>query len=120
MIDLGVKIDEVGESIKSTVPSDSWPTAEGTTINDLDWGIATRSADGNSEYLHILKSPSGTTLTIDAPDDGIEYATAVNLRTGNACSFSQTSGQVIITLNSSDSWDPVDTVIKLARANPLL
>ncbi len=113
MTGLGTMIDEVGESIKGTVPSDSWPTAEGTTISDLDWGIATRSADGNYEYLHVLKSPSGTTLTIDAPDDGREYTSAVNLRTGNSCSFSQTSSQVSITLNSSDSWDSVDTVIKL-------
>jgi alpha-L-fucosidase len=115
MISLGSMIDEVGESIKSTVPSDSWPTAEGTTINDLDWGIATRSADGNYEYLHVLKSPSGTTLTIDAPDDGREYTSAVNLRTGNSCSFSQTSSKVSITINASDSWDSVDTVIKLTR-----
>ncbi|MGL1890334.1 MAG: discoidin domain-containing protein [Spirochaetaceae bacterium] len=113
MTGLGSMIDEVGESIKSTVPSDSWPTAEGTTINDLDWGIATRSADGDFEYLHVLKSLSGTTLTINTPDDGRVYTSAVNLRTGNACSFSQTSSQVSITLNSSDSWDSVDSVIKL-------
>jgi hypothetical protein len=117
MTDLGAMIDEVGESIKGTVPSDSWPTAEGTTICDLDWGIATRSADGNYEYLHVLKSPSGTTLTIDAPADGRVYSSAVNLRTGNSCSFSQTSSQVSITLNDSDSWDTVDAVIKLSQSN---
>ncbi|TWU34602.1 Alpha-L-fucosidase [Novipirellula aureliae] len=117
MTDLGAMIDAVGESIKGTVPSDSWPTAEGTTIRDLDWGIATRSADGNDEYLHVLKSPSGTTLTIDAPADGREYSSAVNLRTGNACGFSQTSSQVKITLDASDSWDSVDTVIKLIVEN---
>jgi hypothetical protein len=115
MTGLGVLIDKVGESIKSTVPSDSWPTAEGTTIKDLEWGIATRSADGNYEYLHVLKSPSGTTLSIDAPADGREYTSAVNLRTGNPCSFSQSSSQVSITLNSGDSWDSLDTVIKLTR-----
>ena len=113
MTELGAMIDEVGESIKGTVPSDSWPTAEGTTIKDLDWGIATQSADSNFEYLHVLKSPSGTTLSIDAPADGREYTSAVNLRTGNPCSFSQSSSQVSITLNAGDSWDSLDTVIKL-------
>ena len=113
MTELGAMIDNVGESIKSTVPSDSWPTAEGTAIKDLEWGIATRSADGKYEYLHVLKSPSGTTLIIDAPDDGRKYTSAVNLRTGKSCRFSQTSSQVRITLNSKDSWDAVDTVIKL-------
>ncbi|TWU34601.1 Alpha-L-fucosidase [Novipirellula aureliae] len=117
MTGLGTMIDDVGESIKSTVPSDSWPTADKTNISDLDWGIATRSADGNDEYLHVLKSPSGTTLTIDAPADGREYSSAVNLRTGNACGFSQTSSQVKITLDASDSWDSVDTVIKLIVEN---
>jgi hypothetical protein len=115
MTGLGAMIDEVGESIKGTVPSDSWPTAEGTRIQELTWGVATRSADGNYEYLHVLIAPSGTTLTIDVPDDGSEYTSAANLRTGNSCSFSQTSSQVSITLNASDSWDSVDTVIKLYR-----
>ena len=115
MIDLGNLIDEVGESIKNTIPSDSWPTAEGTAIRDLEWGIATRSADGKYEYLHVLKSPSGNTLVIDAPADGRKYNSAVNLRTGKACRFTQTSGQVSIRLSSSDSWDSVDTVIKLSQ-----
>jgi hypothetical protein len=119
MTGLGVLIDEVGESIKDTAPSDSWPTAEGARIQELTWGVATRSSDGNYEYLHVLKSPSGTTLTIDAPADGREYTSAVNLRTGNSCTFSQTSSQVSITLNSSDSWDAVDSVIKLTQSGSL-
>lgn len=114
MTDLGAMIDEVGESIKGTVPSDSWPTAEGTTIKDLDWGIATRSANGDYEYLHVLNAPTGTTLTIDAPDDGRTYTSAVNLRTGNSCEITQTASELTITLNPSDSWDPVDAVIKLS------
>ncbi|MBU2950602.1 discoidin domain-containing protein [Tamlana agarivorans] len=113
MIELGEKIDAVGESIKSTVPSDSWPKPEGTRLQELEWGIATRSVDGDFEYLHVLVAPSGNTLTIDAPEDGRVYTSAVNLRTGNACTFSQTSNQVNVTLDSSDSWDAVDTVIKL-------
>lgn len=113
MVDLGNQIDEVAESIKGTAPSNSWPTAEGTTIKDLEWGIATRSADSHYEYLHVLKCPSGKTLTIDAPKDGRKYTSAINLRTGNASEFSQTANKVTITLLPNDSWDAVDTVIKL-------
>ena len=114
MTGLGTMIDEVGESVKGTIPSDSWPTAEGARIQELIWGVATRSADGNYEYLHVLNSPSGTTLTIDAPADNREYISAINLRTGNDCSFSQTANEVSITLHSNDSWHQVDAVIKLA------
>ncbi|UXX79804.1 discoidin domain-containing protein [Reichenbachiella carrageenanivorans] len=113
MVDLGNQIDEVGESIKNTVPSNSWPSPEGTTINSLEWGIATRSADGDFEYLHVLKAPVGNTLTIAAPDDGRQYTSAVNLRTGNACSFSQTSNEINITLAAGDTWHAIDAVIKL-------
>ena len=114
MTGLGELIDEVGESIKSTTPSDSWPTAEGTRIQELDWGIATRSYNGNYEYLHVLKAPDGTTLTIDVPADGREYISATNLRTGNACTISQTTSELSITLHANDSWHAVDAVIKLA------
>ena len=110
MTGLGEMIDAVGESIKGTAPNDSWPTAEGARIQALEWGVATRSADGSSEYLHVLKSPSGTTLSIAAPADGKEYTSAVNLRTGNVCTFSQTTNNITITLSAEDS---VDTVIKL-------
>lgn len=114
MTGLGEMIDEVGESIKGTTPSASWPTAEGTTISDLEWGIATRSADGEYEYLHVLNAPSGTTLTIAAPADGKEYTSAVNLRTGNSCEITQTANELTITLNANDSWDAVDAVFKLS------
>lgn len=115
MSGLGAMIEEVGESISGTVPSDSWPTAEGTTIRDLDWGIATRSADGKAEYLHVLKSPAGPALTIEAPADDREYTSAVNLRTGKECSLTQTSSEVSITLDGSDAWHAVDTVIRLTH-----
>lgn len=114
MTGLGTLIDEVGESIKNTVSSNSWPTAEGTRIQELTWGIATRSADGNYEYLHVLKAPSGQTLTIPAPADGKEYTAAINLRTGNVCEISQTANELTITLNPSDSWDAVDAVFRLS------
>ncbi|MBU2951701.1 T9SS type A sorting domain-containing protein [Tamlana agarivorans] len=117
MTDLGVLIDEVAESIKGTVPSDSWPTAEGARIQNLTWGVATRSAVNNHEYLHVLNAPSGTTLTIDTPADGRVYTAAVNLRSGKSCTFSQTANEISITLNASDSWDAVDTVIKLTPSS---
>ena len=116
MTGLGTMIDAVGESIKGTVPSKSWPTAEGTRIQDLTWGVATRSADGNYEYLHVLKAPTGKTLTIAAPADGKKFISGINLRTGKAVTINQTESQVTITLKSNDSWDAVDAVIKLSSS----
>ncbi|UXX79802.1 discoidin domain-containing protein [Reichenbachiella carrageenanivorans] len=113
MSDLGAMVRAVGESIKGTHPSTSYLSPHGTRINELEWGAATQSADGNYEYLHILKPPSGSTLTISAPDDGKEFSSAVNLLTGNAVSLVQTSSQVSLTLSSGDSWDLINTVIKL-------
>jgi len=113
MISLGAMIDSVGESIKGTVPSNSWPTAEGEFIDNLEWGVATRSADASAEYLHVLNPPSGATLTIDAPADGRVYIHAINYRTGNECTFSQTGTKLTITLHPEDSWHDVDAVIKL-------
>jgi len=113
MSDLGERIAAVSESIKNTHPSTSYPSPHGTRINELEWGVATQSTDGKYEYLHILKPPSGDVLTIPAPADGKTFSSVVNLLTGRAVSLVQTSSQVSLTLDPGDSWDPINTVIKL-------
>lgn len=113
-VDLGNKIDAVAESIKNTYPSTSWPTAAGTRIDDLTWGVATRSVDDQYEYLHVLVPPtSGNTITLPATADGKKFASAVNLRTGNPATIVQRANSVEITLHGNDTWDSLDTVIKL-------
>lgn len=113
MSDLGARVAAVSESIKNTYPSTSYPSPHGTRISELEWGCATQSTDGKAEYLHVLIPPAGGTLTIAVPADGKKFSTGTNLRTDRAVGVVQTANEITLTLDSNDSWDAVDTVIKL-------
>ncbi|RKP56286.1 discoidin domain-containing protein [Cohnella endophytica] len=112
---LGTYVNAVGTSLKNVFPSTSYPRASGVTLNGLANGIvATKSTDDTVEYIHVLNPPSGTkVLTLPVPADGKLFSSATILKNGHSVSLSQNSSGVTLTLGSSDSWDSLDTVIKL-------
>lgn len=115
---LGRYIKPVAASIKNTYSSNSWPTAPGTKLPDLKWGVATRSTDDRIEYLHILRPPADgrTQLTIPPPADGKRFARAVMLANRKAVALRQDASGLTLTLPAGERWDKLDTVIALQVA----
>lgn len=120
---LGQLIKPIEESIKNTRPSNSWITRQGSRIATLPQGmVATMSADGAYEYIHVLRAPTGQDeksresyqwgLALPPPADFKKFTKAVNLRTGKEYALKQSGKGVHINV-PADAWDPIDTVIKL-------
>jgi hypothetical protein len=121
---LGQLIKPIEESIKNTRPSNSFITPQGSRIVTLPHGIvATMSADGTYEYLHVLRPPTGTDegtrqcyvsqVNLSPPADFKKFTKAVMLRSGREATLKQTDVGVHIEVPWQDAWDPIDTVIKL-------
>lgn len=118
MTRLGNYIKPVAASIKNTYSSNSWPTASGTKLPDLKWGVATRSTDGRIEYLHILNPPSdgNQRITVPPPADGKRFSKAVLLANKHEVSIKQDEAGLTLALPAGARWDKLDTVIALRVA----
>ena len=112
----GQLIKAVERSIKNTYPSTSYPTAPGTRIADLTWGVATRSMDDKFEYLHVLKAPADGSkiLKLPPPADGKKFSKAVLLAEKKPVALKQDESGLSLSLPTGSSWDPLNTVIALA------
>ena len=121
---LGQLIQPIEESIKNTRPSNSFITPQGSRIVTLPCGIvATMSADGAYEYIHVLRPSTGTDersrqsyvprLELPPPADFKKFTKAVMLRSGREAVLKQDDNGVCINVPWQDAWDPIDTVIKL-------
>jgi hypothetical protein len=111
---VGNYIAPIARSIKGTFPSTSYCTNSGTTIADLQWGVATRSIDDRYEYIHVLNPPKDSNeLRLPAPEDGKLFGSASLVSNGHAVGLSQTPDGVTLTLLAPDGWDRLDTVIQL-------
>lgn len=114
----GELVQSVERSIKNTYPSTSYPTAPGTRIADLTWGVATRSTDDKFEYLHVLKAPAGASkiLKLPPPADGKKFSKAVLLADRKTVSLKQDASGLSLALPTGSSWDRLNTVIALQVA----
>ena len=114
----GSLLEPIAESVKNTYASTSFPTPQGAKIATLAHGVvATRSVDGASEYIHILRPPADPavrTINLPPPVDGKRFSDAVMLRTGRKAVFKQDEKGLAIDVPWQDAWDPIDTVVKLS------
>lgn len=115
MEQVGTFIQPIRRSICNTLPSRSWVTPGGATIDSLSNGIvATRSPDDGTEFIHVLTPPAGDSLTVPAPADGRGYASAFLLENGHPVGLVRNGdGSLTLTLQNGDAWNPRDTVIAL-------
>lgn len=123
LVGLGRLIAPVAPSIKGTFAGKSYPTARGTALQDLSWGVSTDSPDGRRVYLHVLKAPAaGLVLELPTPADGRRFVAAKLVRTGKAIALQQhkNTGALTVTLPPGSKWDRLDTVIQLEVAPPAL
>ena len=118
---LGQYITPIRASICETKPSNSFPPPykDGRTVsyNSVDW-VATEATDDSKEYIHVLKPLAGTLLVLPNPADGKIFSSAKLLASGNAVGLVQNPYDgVQLTLQGSDVWSPLDTVIELTVAS---
>jgi len=105
---------KVETAIKGTLPSTSFITVNGKTLETINNGIvATKSPDDKFEYIHVLYPPAGNKLTLPAPTDAKKFGNAVYMNTGASVKISQTASNVILTLPPTEKFDSVNSVIKL-------
>ena len=107
----GAYITPVAESIKNTYPSTSWQPKG--SITDLPWGVATRSTDDKTEYIHVLKPQSDNTLTLAPPIDGKTFTNARLLPNKKAVKLTQNTSGLHLTLPDGETWNPLNTVIAM-------
>jgi autotransporter-associated beta strand protein len=104
----------IAESVKNTRPSNSYPppfSGAVVKLSTLSWGVATQSANGLKEFLHVLKAPAGNSLTLPPPADGKVFTKARLLAGGHAVSLSQSKRGITLTLPTGVSWQKPNTVI---------
>ena len=111
-------MDPVRASIVGTMPSNSYPLADGQRINALPNGIvATRKVDDSKEYIHVLNPPIGSTLQLPAPADGKLFSAASLLANGVAVTLAQNASGVTLTLPGGQTWNSVDTTLELTTSS---
>ncbi len=106
-------MEPIEEAIKNTRPSTSFVTPPKSKITDLDWGVATQSADGSKTYLHILKPPAGKEIQIGIPLDGKVFSEGKMLVSGKSVVITQDDSGISITIPVDENWDSLNTVIEL-------
>lgn len=107
----GAYIAPIAASLKNTFPSTSWqPRGH---IDNLPWGVATRSPDDRTEYVHVLKPQPDRTLALSAPGDGKTFTNARLLPGGQRVQLEQSDSGVRLTLPEGVEWNALDTVIAM-------
>lgn len=111
-------VKPIAPSIKNVYSSCSWPTAPGTKLPDLKWGVATRATDDSVEYLHVLNPPAdgSLSLTLPPPADGVKFEKAVLLASKKPVAMKQDASGLRLQLPAGEAWDKLDTVIALKVA----
>lgn len=113
MTKAGNLVRQSGDSVRNTYPSRSYPTAAGTPITALKWGVATRSVNDRTEFLHVLRPPSGNVLELPPPADGKRFTNARLYPSQKPVGFQQTPDGIRISLAEGETWNPVNTIIAM-------
>jgi alpha-L-fucosidase len=107
-------LDPIAESVKNTHPSSSFVTREGSKISTLDNGfVATRSANGNYEYIHVLNKRSENFILLPESADDRIYEKAVLLPGEKKVGIYKLHKGYVVVLPNDEYWDSLNTVIRL-------
>jgi hypothetical protein len=109
---LGALMDKSGSSVFGTLPSKAYVTLNKQALVGLAYA-ATESIDGKKTFVHQFLPPKTQKLELPAPADGRKFSSARLLVNNHKVDLQQTENAVILTLNKSDRWDDVDTIIEL-------
>lgn len=117
--DVNNYIKPIAESVKNTNAGKAYVTntSDYAWLDQYQWGVSTESADGKYVYLHVVKPPLGKTLSIGAPADNSSFSTnAIVLKSKQKVDFVKTATGYDITLPDDETWDAVNTVIRIERS----
>jgi len=114
---LGTLIRSHKESVLDAVPSVSYPTVSGDTMEKCAWRCFTESADGKYTYLHLLKRPETEEVKIPLAVDGAELFAPVSLcKNVEILDFVRVADGYSLRLRGE--FDEVDSVIRFTRSVP--
>lgn len=115
MQELGAMMRARKESVLDAVPSTSYPTVSGDTMQAREYRCFTESADGKYEYLHLLKRPETDEIRIPLAADGAELCAPVSLcENVKILDFKRLADGYFLQLDGE--FDEVDSVIRFERA----
>ena len=118
MTKLGSLVQAVRPALCGVSASRNWPVKSHTPFMESQGYGATRSLDGSREYIHVLKAPrEGKKLTINPAFE--RFKSAHLLGNGHPVKLDSRADAFVLTLDSADSWDMLDTVIVLERDTTL-
>ena len=110
--DLGKFMDKAGGSLFGTRPGKAYVTKDGQVLLGTQY-VATESPDGKKTYLHVFLPPKGQRLELPPPDDKRRFNSARLFSGHHPIELQQTGSAVYLTLQSTDRWDDLDTIIVL-------
>ncbi len=112
-------LQPIEESIKGTMPSASFSTPKHASIARLAGGFtATRSADGGTDFIHVLRPPAGNSLQLPHPADFRNFTSAELLPDRVPVSITPNANGYLLTLPAGRSWDALNTAIALHPSTP--
>ena len=110
----------IEESIVSTTPSASFPTPNHVSITRLAGGFtATRSPDGRTDYIHVLRPPTGNTLQLPPTADYRSFTFAELLPSKAPVTLTPNAHGTLLTLPVGHTWGALNTTIALHTTGPL-
>src|SRR5579875_36255 len=109
---LGKLVRSNAKAIYDTAPSRAYASGEAASQKPR-WGVAVDSLNGRTVYLHVLMPPSGPTLQIGRPANGVTCNRATLLN-GSAVTLHPTNSGYRLSLPLGATWNQVDTVIALS------
>ena len=116
MQEVGRHMERLRPAIRDTVPSTSWPTVSGDTIESRHGVFAASSSDRTREFVHVADIPEDGIVILPAPEDGAGFRNPRAVTGGvTVSSFEQDGTSVRVTLRGTP--DEVDTVIVFDRVN---
>ncbi len=114
MQELGALMRARKESVLDAVPSTSYPTISGDTMEKRSYRCFMTSADGKYAYLHLLARPEGDLVKLPLAADGATLSAPVSLCEGlKVIGFERLDDGYILRL--SGEFDKVDSVIRFER-----
>lgn len=115
MAEVGRLWDSLGKGVKDVVPSTSWPTVSGDTLEALGYVFACTGRSRVYEYVHVMRAQAGR-ISLPPPADGARLSYPVPVTAGiRVRDFCQDATGVRFSLEGDIS--EVDTIIRLRREN---
>jgi hypothetical protein len=110
--ELGVLLDKPGLSLFGTRPGTAYITRDKQGLLETSY-VATESKDGKTTYLHVFRPPRGKSLKLPPPANGKVFHSAKLFDKDRKVELVQDANGITLTLNATDPWDFLDTIIVL-------